>query len=120
MAQHPSGFRRLLGERLVAWREGCAAIELGLDARHLNRDNVVHGGVHGTPIDAARGYADCYPTVPGRVRRASTVSLSTSFVGSTAAGRSIFFARVAVVDAAERAGLARKVARLSPLVGIKG
>ncbi len=110
----PSSFRRLLGYRLVEWREGYAAIELELDARHLNRSNVVHGGVYGTLIDAADGYAGCYCTVPGNVRRALTVSLSTSYVGSTAAGRlraiaqrtgggrSIFFARVEVVDETDR------------------
>lgn len=110
----PSAFRRLLGYRLAEWREGYAMIELELDARHLNRSNVVHGGVYATLIDAAGGYAGCYCTVPGNVRRAFTLSLSTSFVGSTAAGRMraiarttgggrhIFFARVEVVDGAGR------------------
>lgn len=110
----PSGFRRLLGYRLAEWRDGFAVIELELDGRHLNRSEVVHGGVYGTLIDAAGGYAGCYCTVPGNVRRAFTLSLSTSFVASTAAGRlraiarrsgggrSIFFARVEVVDEAGR------------------
>lgn len=110
----PSGFRRLLGYRVAEWREGHAVIELELHAGHLNRSDVVHGGVYGTLIDAAGGYAGCYCTVPGNIRRAFTLSLSTSFVGSTAAGRlravaqktgggrRVFFARVEVIDEAGR------------------
>ena len=106
----PSGFRRLLGYRLAEWGDGYAVVELEVDGRHLNRSEVVHGGVYGALIDAAGGYAGCYCTVPGNVRRAFTLSLSTSFVASTASGRlraiarksgggrSVFFARVEVLD----------------------
>lgn len=106
----PSGFRRLLGYRVAEWGDGYAVIELELDDRHLNRSEVVHGGVYGTLIDAAGGYAGCYCTVPGNVRRAFTLSLSTSFVASKASGRlraiarksgggrSVFFAHVEVLD----------------------
>jgi uncharacterized protein (TIGR00369 family) len=106
----PSGFRRLVGYRLAAWRDGYAEVELELDGRHLNRSDIVHGGVYVTLIDAAGGYAGCYCTVPGNVRRAFTLSLSTNFVGNAASGRlraiarktgggrRVFFASMEVVD----------------------
>ena len=66
-------------------------------------------------IDTAAGYAGCYCAEPGRVRRAVTLSLTTSFIAAamegailtakarrTGGGRSIYFARCELVDDAGR------------------
>ena len=39
-----------------------------------------------TLIDTACGFAGCYCAEPGRVRRAVTLTMSTSFLGQAAAG----------------------------------
>lgn len=106
-----SPFNHLLGFKLVEWREDYAVLELAIEPKHLNRSGVLHGGVLATLIDAVSGFAGCYCAVPGRVRRALTLSVTTSFAGQAksgtvravgrkrAGGRSVFFATVEVVDA---------------------
>jgi uncharacterized protein (TIGR00369 family) len=107
-----SGFARLLGCRVVHWEPGRVEVELELGPQHLNRAGSVHGGVLATLIDVACALAGLYSGVPGRVRKAVTLSLNTSFTGQVAAGtlrahgrvraggRSIFFATTEVTDAA--------------------
>ncbi len=85
-ADAPSGFRQLLGYRVLEWRLDEAAITLTIGPRHLNRGGALHGGVIATLIDAAGGYAGCYCAVPGRVRRSVTVSLTTQFLTQTRTG----------------------------------
>ena len=108
----PSGFRDLVGYRLVDWRDGHARLELPLDARHLNRSGVIHGGVMTTMMDAAGGYAGTWCAVPGNVRRCVTVSMDAKFLGQARNGRifataerrgggqRIFFSRIEVTDEA--------------------
>jgi len=105
-----SGFRRLVGYRLVHWAPGEARIAVTLAPHHTNRSGGPHGGVLCTIIDSAGGYAGCHCTVPGNVRRTATLSLSTSFVAIakgrelTATGRvrggglRTFFASIEVHD----------------------
>jgi len=107
----PQGFGQLVGYRLAVWQPDYAELVLGLAPRHLNRNKVPHGGVLVTMIDTAAGYAGCYCAEPGRVRRAMTLSLTTSFIAAatadatltakawrTGGGQSIFFARCELVD----------------------
>jgi uncharacterized protein (TIGR00369 family) len=82
----PSGFRQLLGYRVLEWRDGEAAITLTIGPRHLNRAGALHGGVIATLIDAAGGYAGCYCPTAGRVRRSVTVSLTTQFLSQAKTG----------------------------------
>lgn len=82
-----SGFRELVGYEVAEWAEGHAVMALDLDGRHINRSGVLHGGVLTTIMDAAGGYAGCYCDEPGRVRRAVTLSLTTSFMRQAEAGR---------------------------------
>jgi uncharacterized protein (TIGR00369 family) len=82
----PSGFRQLVGYRVLEWREGEATITLTIGPRHLNRAGVLHGGVIATLIDAAGGYAGCHCPHEGRVRRSVTVSLSTQFLAQAKTG----------------------------------
>jgi uncharacterized protein (TIGR00369 family) len=82
----PSGFRQLVGYRVLEWHDGDATITLTIGPRHLNRAGVLHGGVIATMIDAAGGYAGCFCPQPGHVRRSVTVSLTTQFLAQAKTG----------------------------------
>jgi uncharacterized protein (TIGR00369 family) len=82
----PSGFRQLVGYRMIEWRDGEAAVTLTIGPRHLNRAGALHGGVISTLIDAAGGYAGTYCAEPGHVRRCVTVSLTTQYLAQTKSG----------------------------------
>lgn len=105
------GFAALVGYRLLAWREDYAEIALALGPQHLNGHGIPHGGLIATLLDTACGFAGVYCTVPGNVRYAMTLSLTTQFVGQvrsldrlvaigrkTGGGRSIYFATGEVLD----------------------
>ena len=105
------GFADLVGYQLSHWSEDRAEVSLAVEARHLNRSGVLHGGVLTTLIDTACGYAGCYAAKPAQVRRAFTLSLDCQFVATapagsrltalarkTGGGRQIFFAQAEVRD----------------------
>jgi len=107
----PGRYADLLGYRLVAWEPDRAEVELLLEERHLNRSGLMHGGVLTSLIDAACGYAGTHCSVPGNIRGALTLQLSTQFVSAgrrgrrltargrkTGGGRSVFFAAAEVRD----------------------
>ena len=101
-------FGRLLGMEVVAWSEGKATVLLPVRADFLNRSRILHGGILTTLIDTAGGYAGTFCAVPGHVRRALTLSMTTQFIGQASSGtiraeavrrgggRKIFFADVDV------------------------
>lgn len=105
-----SGFRNLIGFRMLDWRPDYAVIELEIAPHHLNRSKVLHGGVITTLIDCVCGYAGCHCTRPGHVRKAVTLSLTASFTGQAsngiiqaigrkrAGGRRIFAASAEVIN----------------------
>src|SRR5690348_14079181 len=93
-ADMPSGFRQLLGYRVLDWKDGEAAITLTIGPRHLNRSGALHGGVVTTLIDAAGGYAGTFCAEPGHVRRCVTVSLNAQFLAQTRTGALTVRARV--------------------------
>jgi len=110
-----SGFADLLDYRLVRWEQGLAEIALTVDRRHLNRSGVLHGGVTATLLDAACGYAGTFIGLPGRRRRAFTLSLNTQYIGfvqsgaallcrarMTGRGRAVFFAAGEIFDESDR------------------
>ena len=74
-------FAELIGLRLVEWRDGIAVMELEITPQHHNRAKVLHGGVISTMIDTAGGYAGLYCETPGRILKALTLSLTTTFLG---------------------------------------
>lgn len=82
----PSGFQDLLGYALAKWEDGYAEVELAIQPIHLNRAGVIHGGVLTTLLDTAMGFSATHCTVPGRVRRCVTLSLTASFLGQTTQG----------------------------------
>lgn len=106
-----SGFFNLLGVKLLKWEPDYALLELEIGPQHLNRAKTLHGGVITTLVDLACGCSGCYCAVPGHIRQAVTVSLTTSFTGRASAGivrvvgrkrgggRRIFAASAEVTDA---------------------
>src|SRR5882724_3888094 len=106
------GFNVLLGYRLAEWRADFARLELALEPKHLNRSGVVHGGVLATMLDVALGYCGVYTAEPGRLRRAVTLSMTTSYLGQAKSGtlsciarrrgggKTVFFASGEVLDEA--------------------
>lgn len=108
--ERPSGMQQAVGYRLVEWRANHALVELDIDDQHLNRSGRVHGGIFATLIDTAAGFCGCYCPVPGRMRRAMTLSLTTNYLGQpegrtlralakrTGGGSSVFFAECEVRD----------------------
>ncbi|WP_028241349.1 PaaI family thioesterase [Stutzerimonas azotifigens] len=81
-----TGFHQVLGYRQVSWAEEQAVIELALEPRHLNLAGVVHGGVLTSLLDIVLAEAGCYCPYPGRVRRAVTLTLTTTFTGQCSGG----------------------------------
>jgi len=89
-ARHPReavrGFNKILGFRIVDWRDGFVRLEVDLAEHHLNRSGLVHGGVLATLLDAACGYTGVYPGDSTRIRRAVTLSMTTTYVGQAKSG----------------------------------
>jgi len=110
-----SGFADLVGYRLDDWREDHAEVIVTVEAKHMNRSGVLHGGMLTTLIDSACGYSGCYSPPDAAPRRAFTLSLNTHFVATaklgsklratgrrTGGGRSVFFAACEVRDQDDR------------------
>lgn len=110
--QADSPYHDLLGLRLEEWRDGYARLVCEAGPQHMNRSGIVHGGVILSLLDQAAAFAGLWCAVPGHVRKAVTVDLDCRFTGQVtggkivaegrvaSAGRSIFFARTEVFDAA--------------------
>ncbi len=109
------GFADLVGYELVTWQDDLAEVTLTLAQRHMNRSGVMHGGVLATLIDTACGYCGCYTPEGAEPRRAFSLSLTTSFIGTahkgarltararrSGGGKSVFFADCEVLDDAGR------------------
>jgi uncharacterized protein (TIGR00369 family) len=107
-----SPFTDHIGLILLEWREDFARIALDLQPYHLNRNGIAHGGVILSLIDDTAGACGNWCSVPGNVRLSVTVDMSVGFAARAAAGRliatgrvisqgrSMFFARTEVHDAA--------------------
>lgn len=80
------GFHSLLGYRQAEWSDGEAVIALALQPRHLNLAGVIHGGVLTSLLDIAMAQAGTYCPYPGRMRKAITLSLTTTFTGQCSGG----------------------------------
>ncbi|NIA69199.1 PaaI family thioesterase [Pelagibius litoralis] len=109
------GFADLVGYELVLWEPDLAKVVLTVEPQHLNRSGVLHGGMLTTLIDTACGYCGCFAAPGETPRRAFTLSLTCSFIGTAKAGqrlvatgrrsgggKSIFFADCSVLDDAGR------------------
>jgi len=91
-------FRKLVGYTTRAWSDNYGEVELAVDERHANSLGIVHGGVFVTLLDAAMGHAVGFCRVPGNVRSAVTVSLTTTFLAQAKDGRLIARGRVVGVS----------------------
>jgi len=81
------GFNADLGFSLTEWADGYARLELDLTAKHLNRSGILHGGVVAPMIVGVGGYCGVWVPEGEDKKRALTLSLTTSFMGTTKAGR---------------------------------
>lgn len=111
IAYTTSGFREMLGIRFVGTEDDAVVLEMTIGPEHLNVNSVLHGGVLLTLVDIACGLAVCRVPDSGEVRKAVTLSLTTSFTGQArsglvkvvgrkrAGGRRIAFALAEVLDA---------------------
>jgi uncharacterized protein (TIGR00369 family) len=76
-----------LGIELVEWKPGLAIFELDIQARHLNRQGTLQGGVTATLLDAACGYAGLLQQDEITAGNALTVMLSISYLAKAQQGR---------------------------------
>jgi len=100
-----------LGIQIDEWRDGFVAISMNAKQVHMNRSGLLHGGVTTALLDVAGGYAGCWCSVEGNVRRAVTLSLNTNFTAAGAigkltatgkvasGGKKIFFCEMEVLNA---------------------
>jgi uncharacterized protein (TIGR00369 family) len=81
------GFRKLIGLTTRELQEGYAVMELVIGDEHLNSVGTLHGGITATMIDHAGGIAGCLCQKTGRLRKAVTLSLTTSFLAPATDGK---------------------------------
>jgi uncharacterized protein (TIGR00369 family) len=84
---HDVPFLHWLGATLTEWSATHALLLLPIAPHPLNRSGVVHGGVYSVLADAACGLAGCYSDDVAHSRKSFTLSLTTSFLRNTSAGR---------------------------------
>jgi len=89
-----SGYRTLIGYKTRTWAENFGEVELQIGPQHLNTLDIVHGGIYATLLDAAFGHAVSFCTVPGNVRRSTTVSLTTTYLKGARGGCLVASAKV--------------------------
>ena len=80
------GFPALLGFEFLEWREGRAVLGMQVTDRHLNLAGLIHGGVLATLLDVAGACAGTFFPYPDRVRKAITLSMTTTFTGQIGQG----------------------------------
>jgi len=90
---NPTGFKSLLGLKATTVADGYAVMELAIGSELLNSQGSLHGGIIATMIDHAGGIAGCLCTETGTMRKAATISLTTSFLAPAFSGKVIATAR---------------------------
>ena len=92
-----SGAHDLIGYAIdLSDPEGTAVIRLDIEAKHLNRNGTLHGGIHAMMLDAAAGFA-ASRSLSGQnseIVPVVTLSLSTHFLAPAPMGRVITTGRV--------------------------
>ncbi len=91
-----SGAQELVGYDIdLSPADGTARVVLDIDARHLNRNGSLHGGIVAMMLDAASGFA-ASRTVPGdEIGSVVTVSFTTHYLAPGLPGRVVATGRVA-------------------------
>lgn len=112
LREAPYALQSLLGFELTGWREGWARVALSVGPQLMNRQGIVHGGIHATLLDTAMGYCGCYTGDPDRRVMAFTLSLTVNYISQindmqvvaeairTGGGRSTYFASGRLTDRA--------------------
>jgi len=86
--RNETGTQKLVGYVIeVGHPDGHARCWLDVDERHLNRHNVLHGGVATMLLDSASGASGSLTVDPSGRAPFLTVSLTTQFIASGTAGR---------------------------------
>ena len=78
-ARFNNGFPALVGLHFLEWVEGRAVLGLRVRQEHLNLGGVIHGGVLATLMDVAGACAGTYCPHHDRIRKAVTLSMTTTF-----------------------------------------
>ncbi|MDA0702926.1 MAG: PaaI family thioesterase [Proteobacteria bacterium] len=111
--RHMKGFGEFVGYRVARWEPDLCAVQVTVDARHMNIHDIVHGGVVTTIMDKAGG--PCGLMREGEDgdggRTALTISMTVNFLASAgpgailtatarkrSGGRQIFFCSIEVAD----------------------
>ncbi|MBD2839750.1 PaaI family thioesterase [Pseudomonas sp. JM0905a] len=102
-------FLQSLGVELVHWARGEAEFRMPIEACHLNRQGMLHGGLVATLLDAACGYAGLHTAegeaeVHGVTVMLNIVYLQAARSGTVLArgrvsrnGRSLYFAEASLL-----------------------
>lgn len=90
-----TGTQSLVGYVLeVGHPDGCARCWLDLDERHLNRHNVLHGGIATTMMDNASGATGSLSVDASGLVPFLTISLNTQFIAPGLPGRVTAIGRI--------------------------
>lgn len=74
-----SGTQTLIGYETHR-HDGTVSISLQLEERHMNRSNLLHGGITATLLDAVAGYQAELAMGLGQEARVVTVALTTNYL----------------------------------------
>jgi uncharacterized protein (TIGR00369 family) len=86
--RNETGTQRLVGYVIeVGHPDGCARCWLDVDERHLNRHNVLHGGIATMLMDSASGATGSMTVDASGLAPFLTVSLTTQFIAPGLSGR---------------------------------
>ncbi|WP_085307548.1 PaaI family thioesterase [Planktotalea arctica] len=86
--RNETGTQKLVGYVIdVGHSDGCARCWLDLEARHLNRHNVLHGGIATMLLDSASGATGSMTVDPTGLVPFLSVSLNVQFIAPGRPGR---------------------------------
>ena len=90
-----SGAQDLIGYQIdLSAADGSARVILDIEARHLNRNGSLHGGIVAMMLDAASGFAASRSEMKERLGNVVTVSFTTQFFAPGLPGRVVATGRV--------------------------
>lgn len=81
-----NAFFEYMGFQVSEWDSDYIVLTLHVGPQHLNLHGTLHGGVLTAMIDNACAMAGCYCPTPGHIRKALTLTLTTSFTGQASLG----------------------------------
>ncbi|QEY63276.1 PaaI family thioesterase [Metapseudomonas lalkuanensis] len=87
-------FLQSLGVELVHWVSGEAEFRMPIEARHLNRQGMLHGGLVATLLDAACGYAGLHAAEGEAEVHGVTVMLNVAYLQAVRSGTVLARGRV--------------------------